>query len=326
MNSETDKTRLPISAFLIAKNEADRIGAAIASVRDWVEEVIVVDGGSTDETAAVARRAGARVLFQPWQGFGLQKRSGEDACRNDWVLNLDADERVTPELADEIKSRFAEGKPDEAGYRIRVCQVYPHQPRPARWVRCYNPIRLYDRRRGRFSSSPVHDSVVLHAGARSGQLCRPMLHRSVRSLSHFVEKLNQYTNMQADDIISRGGRASLRRLLLEMPMAFLKDFFLRRHVFLGRYGFVVSVSYAYFRFLRLAKVYEQSLNGEKFPALTAPAVRPPEQPVVGRQSDVGSAGAPTVPTENRTRPNSRNAARTRTPSPDAAAGSIDRTG
>ena len=87
--------RLPLSAFIISKNEADRISRPIKSVIDWVDEVIVVDSGSTDDTVAVAERLGARVVHHEWKGYGAQKRHGEDQCRNHWLLNLDADEEVT---------------------------------------------------------------------------------------------------------------------------------------------------------------------------------------------------------------------------------------
>src|SRR5437764_957280 len=97
-------TTLPISAFIIACNEADRIGRAIASVRGWVDEIIVIDSGSSDDTVKVAQSLGARVLTHAWPGYGLQKRFGEEQCKNRWLLNLDADEEVTPELAQEIQA------------------------------------------------------------------------------------------------------------------------------------------------------------------------------------------------------------------------------
>ena len=98
--------KLPISVFIIAKNEADRIATTIGSVREWVDEVIVIDGGSTDETIAVAKENGAKVEYNQWAGYGLQKRFGEDLCQNNWLLNLDADEEISQELAQEIQELF----------------------------------------------------------------------------------------------------------------------------------------------------------------------------------------------------------------------------
>lgn len=100
--------RLPLSVFIIAQDEADRIVPTIESVIEWVDEVIVIDSGSKDGTVDKAAAAGARVIYNPWPGYGAQKRFGEDHCRNSWVLNIDADERVTPELAKEIQALFSE--------------------------------------------------------------------------------------------------------------------------------------------------------------------------------------------------------------------------
>ena len=145
--------RLPISCFIIAKDEADRIGRTIESVQPWVNEVIVVDSGSTDDTMAVAIRAGARAISNAWPGFGQQKRFAEDQCTNDWLLNIDADEVVTPELCREIEALFANGSPPCVAYGMPVQLVYPGASKPRRWARDHWCIRLYDRRAVRFRAS-----------------------------------------------------------------------------------------------------------------------------------------------------------------------------
>src|SRR5437868_420179 len=118
--------KLPISCFIIAKNEADRVGTAIRSVIDWVDEVIVVENDSHDGTASVAQSLGARVISHPWQGYGLQKRFGEEQCRNDWLLNIDADEEVSAELAEEIRRVFSDiGNSELAGFILRVRDLLP---------------------------------------------------------------------------------------------------------------------------------------------------------------------------------------------------------
>ncbi|MDN3718133.1 glycosyltransferase family 2 protein [Roseibium salinum] len=165
--------RLPLSAFIIARNEADRIARPIESVRGWVDEVVVIDSGSTDGTIAVAERLGAKVVHNEWAGYGPQKRFGEDQCRNDWLLNLDADEEVTPELAAEIRAKFADGSYREAdGWRIMIRDMYAHENAPAPWAYGYHQIRLYDRRQGRFSDSIVHDTVRPEEGAKNREPLR----------------------------------------------------------------------------------------------------------------------------------------------------------
>lgn len=120
----------PLSCCIIAKNEADRIGATIASVAELADEVVVIDSGSSDDTAAVAEALGARVIFHDWPGYGPQKRFSEDAATHDWILHLDADEVVTPALHAEIKALMAAG-PALNGYRFRICDIYPGRARPA---------------------------------------------------------------------------------------------------------------------------------------------------------------------------------------------------
>jgi glycosyltransferase involved in cell wall biosynthesis len=247
--------RLPLSVFIITRDEEDRLGAAIDSVTGWADEVIVVDSGSTDGTVALAGRLGARVLHHDWHGYGLQKRFAEDQCRNAWLLNLDADERVTPELRAEIEALFALGEPPLAGYRIYIRQIYAHETRPSRWAMTYDPVRLYDRRAGRYSDSPVHDRVVLDE-RRVGRLRHCMTHFSIRSLAHLVDKHNKYTSALAEDYVARGRRLNPLRLLIEFPLAFFKAYVFRRRMFMGFHGLALAMTFAYFRFMRLAKIYE----------------------------------------------------------------------
>lgn len=256
--------RLPLSAFIIAKNEADRISLPIRSVIDWVDEVIVVDSGSTDGTIAVAGELGARVIHKDWEGYGPQKRAGEDACRNEWLLNLDADEEVTPELAAEIQAKFADGSYlDADGWRIMIRDMYAHEDTPAPWAYGYHQIRLYDRRKGRFSDSTVHDTVRPQEGAAIANLDGIMAHRPLRSLAFQVEKYNRYSGMQVDDMRSRGRRLPRSRLLLEFPASFFKAYFARKYRKYGWWGFILSINYAHARFLRVAKAYEAELLDKK---------------------------------------------------------------
>ncbi|WP_299484410.1 glycosyltransferase family 2 protein [uncultured Roseibium sp.] len=252
--------RLPLSAFIISKNEADRIARPIQSVVDWVDEVIVVDSGSTDDTIAVAEGLGARVVHKEWEGYGPQKRYGEDQCRNDWLINLDADEEVTPELADEIMTKFADRSYANAdGWRIMIRDMYAHETAPAPWAYGYHQIRLYDRRKGRFSDSTVHDTVRPQEDARIDNLSGIMAHRSIRSLDFQVGKYNRYSGMQVEDMRARGRSLPRSRLLTEFPVSFFKAYFVRKYRKYGWWGFILSVNYAHARFLRVAKAYEADL-------------------------------------------------------------------
>lgn len=252
------EARLPVSCFIIAKDEADRIGTTIRSVRAWVDEVIVVDSGSTDGTRELARDLGAAVFENAWPGYGLQKRFGEDRCRNTWLLNLDADEEVTETLRTEIHALFAEGEPAADGYEITIANLFPGETHPGRFAHALSPVRLYRRDRGRYSESPVHDRVAFEPNTRIARLAGTVYHRSIRSLGDQLAKLDRYSTMQADDFIARGRRLSRIRVFTEFPIAFLKAWIGRRLVLRGTYGFLVAMNYAIFRHIRIAKIYERT--------------------------------------------------------------------
>ena len=254
------QTVLPLSCFIIAKDEAHRLGAAIRSVKDWVDEVVVVvDDSSTDDTLAVAQAHGVVAVENAWPGYGAQKRFAEERCRNTWLLNIDADEAVTPALAAEIQALFAVGPPAADGYRVFIAEMFAFESKPGRFAHGLWQIRLYDRRKGRFSESSVHDTVRPIAGARIADLKGTLDHRSTTSLSFAVAKLNRYTDAQVADMRAYPRRIGPHRIFSEFPLAFLKAYFLRRYFLRGRWGWVLAVNYAFFRHLRVAKAYEAAL-------------------------------------------------------------------
>lgn len=247
--------RLPISVFIIAKNEADRIPLTIRSVRDWVDEVIVIDSGSADDTVAVAESLGATVTFNEWRGYGPQKVLGETLCRNDWILNLDADEEISPELASEIRDLFA-GGPSRGAYRLHILPLHSFQDTGHKWTATQKPVRLYRKSMAGFKDSTVHDSVIVHEGS-IGVLKGMVNHRSFRSLAHHVEKVNSYSSAQAEDLYCRGRNPSRIELVVVPIFAFLKQYLLRREFVNGIDGVIISYMYAFQRFIRLAKTRER---------------------------------------------------------------------
>lgn len=248
---------LPLSIFIIAQDEADRIGDAIRAVLGLTDDLVVVDSGSSDATPAIAAALGARVVTNAWPGYGLQKRFAEDLCRHPWLFNLDADEIAPPELAAEIRALFDSGGPGRDAYRIGIAEVFPGEVRARPWAYTLWPVRLYRRDRGRYSSSPVHDRVELAAGAAIGRLGAKLHHFSVRSLGAQIDKLNRYSDRQAADLAARGVSIPTWRLFVEFPAAFLKAFIGRRHALRGTYGFLTAMNYAIARHLRLAKHFER---------------------------------------------------------------------
>ncbi len=253
--------RLPLSCFIIAQDEEDRIGQTLESVRGVSDDIVVIDSGSRDRTQEISKQAGARVVFNAWQGFGQQKRFGEEQCQHDWVLNLDADEVLTPELISEIKSLFAQGVPAKNGYSIKFLTVYPGRAKPRLLADYHNYVRLYDKSKLRFPDHACHDSIAVDP-SQIGQLSGTAFHHSNRSLDHFISKENYYTTLQAATLAAKPQWQLYVRLIFEFPFAFGRYYFLRGHFLGGAVGFSYAVSHAYFRFVRIAKMLEKRRNQE----------------------------------------------------------------
>lgn len=248
---------LPVSVFVIAQNEADRLPRVLEAVSGLSDDIVLVDSGSTDGTQAVAAGFGARVFHNNWTGYGPQKRFAEEQCRHNWVLNLDADEVMPPDLVAEVRALFAGGEPPADAYELRIAEVFPGERKAHGWAYSLAPVRLYRLDRGRYNASPVHDRVDLQPGARVARLKGTIQHFSVRSLGDQLMKLNHYTNQQATDLIARSVHVPTWRLFLEFPAAFFKAYVMRRHFVRGIYGFMTAMNFAFYRWLRIAKAIER---------------------------------------------------------------------
>jgi len=248
--------RLALSAFLIVRDEAARLPATLAAL-GFADEIVVVDSGSADATPAIAEAAGARVIHRDWEGYGPQKAFAEAQCRHDWVLNLDADEVVTPALAAEIAALFRDGPPAPGAFRLRILNVYPGDARPRPFAADYEVVRLYHRAAGRYRAHPLFDRVELAAGVRARRLAGPVHHFPLTTWSHMVEKENRYSSFQAEAARPRARALLLLRLAGEFPLAFLKFYLLRRHVTGGWKGFAFAMIAAFARWLRILKLLER---------------------------------------------------------------------
>lgn len=246
-----------LSIFIIARNEGDRIGRTLDAVRPLSDDIIVIDSHSTDDTRAVSEAHGARVIEHAFEGYGRQKRFGETQCKHAWLLNIDADEVIPPDLADEIAGLFTKGEPAQDAYKIRIAEIFPGEGAPHPLSYALSPVRLWRRDKGTYSESPVHDRVDLVPGARIGKLKGTIHHFSVRSLGAQIDKLNAYTDDQVRDLEARGQSISPARMVLEFPLNFIKAYVLRRHALRGAYGFMTAMNFAFYRYLRAAKSIER---------------------------------------------------------------------
>ena len=245
---------MKLTVTVITYNEAEHIAAALDSVA-WADEVIVVDSGSTDATVAIARTKATRVIERGWPGYSDQKNFAADNASNEWVLSMDADERVTPALATEIRELLDDG-PRLKGYRMkRVSHYLGRWIRSTDWFPDYQ-LRLYDRRAGRWNGLKIHESFQLNEGA-PGVLTGEMEHYAYRNISHHLQKIDAYTTLIADQWVGEGRQTSFLALLLHPQFAFVRNYIIRRGFMDGTPGFVVSLLNSYYVFLKLAKLWER---------------------------------------------------------------------
>ncbi len=240
-----------VSATVITLNEAAHIRECLASLT-WADEVIVIDSGSTDGTPDLARAAGARVIERDWPGYGAQKDFAAGTASHDWILSVDADERVTPELAAEIRATLV-NPGDHAGFRLP--RVTWHL---GRWIRTTDwypdhQLRLYDRRHANWARRRVHESVT--ARGRVGQLSCDLQHYAYRDLAHHLDTVQRYTTLAALQMADEGRTAGLLSLAVHPPAAFLRNYVLKRGFMDGIPGLIISAMNAHYVFLKFAKLW-----------------------------------------------------------------------
>jgi len=255
--------KLPISVFIITKDEEERLHFAINSVKDWVDEVIVVDSGSSDRTLEIAKELGSKTFYNDWKGFGAQKIFGENLCKNKWILNIDADEEITPAVKNNIQKLFENGEPDEVAFKMFWKMLFLHQKTPPKIGVTSSFIRLYNKEKAGFRDSTIHDSVVLKSTGNVGVIKGYVNHRCFKSLKHWSDKINLYSTLQAEEWFAKKRKKPTVRIVFEPFLAFFKSFFLRKYFLYGIDGFMASLIYAYSKTLRLAKVrelYEKNPN------------------------------------------------------------------
>jgi glycosyltransferase involved in cell wall biosynthesis len=244
---------VPLSAVVIAQNEEKAIPDALASVA-FCDDVLLVDSGSTDRTREVAAAAGARVIVNaPWPGFTAQRDFATRAARHDWVLPLDADERVSPALRAEIEALRARGF-DADGYRIpRVARYLGRWIRATDWYPDWQ-VRLFDRRRGGWEGDLVHESVRVHG--KLGRLRGELEHFPYVDISDHLRKIDSYTTLWARQARAAGRGSNVADMAAGASWAFFRNYVLKRGLLLGSAGFIVSVLNTHYTFVKLAKLRE----------------------------------------------------------------------
>jgi (heptosyl)LPS beta-1,4-glucosyltransferase len=238
-----------ISAVLITFNEEENIAAAIDSLR-WADEILVVDSESTDRTCETADRMGARVIVRPWPGFSEQKQFAVDTARHDWVFSLDADERVSPELTASIIA-LRKSQLGVDGYRISRLPFYMGRAiRHGGWYPD-RQVRLFDRRKGKWKSAVIHESVVMADDSRTEDLDGDILHFTVRNaLEHHRMIGDRYAPLGARQMLQSGRTTSSVKAVASGLGAFLKTYIVRLGFLDGFAGFCIAWFAAHNAFLK----------------------------------------------------------------------------
>jgi glycosyltransferase involved in cell wall biosynthesis len=249
-----------LSVVTIALNEERNIEACLASVH-WADELLVVDSGSTDRTVELARKYTDRVITVPWQGYGATKNQALGLVRGDWVLWLDADERVTPELARDIQAVLQAGETPVAAYAMARRAYFL-----GRWIRHsgWYPARvtrLFRRSAGRFTERNVHEQLVVDGPV--AVLGNDLLHFTDPDLHHYFAKFNRYTTLAAEDLDAAGRRWSPADLLLRPWFQFFKMYILRLGFLDGMEGCILAVVSSAYVFVKYAKLRERQRTAHR---------------------------------------------------------------
>jgi glycosyltransferase involved in cell wall biosynthesis len=247
-------SRATCSAVVITRNEEQRLATCLGSLA-WADEIVVVDAESSDATVEIARRFTDRVIVRPWPGFAAQKNFAAGHAQGDWILSVDADEEVSAELRGEILT-VLDGPPPIAGYAVPRRNIFW-----GRWIRHGGlypdwQVRLFQRGRGRFVERAVHESVEVTGDVE--RLGGPLVHRSYESITQFLERANRYSSLAADDLARGGRRVGSGQLVLRPLGRFLTMYVLRRGFLDGTPGLLLAALYAYYVFIRSAKVWEKT--------------------------------------------------------------------
>ena len=246
--------RFRLSVVVVTRNEEERLRACLEAVV-WADEIVVVDAESEDKTVAIAQEFTDCVVVRPWPGYAAQKNTALDLATGDWVLSLDADEVVSPELRAEIARVLASDGPAD-GYAVPRRNIFC-----GRWVRhggLYpdRQLRLFRRGRGRFEARAVHESVRVDGRVES--VAGHLEHRSYRDVSDFLLRADRYSTLAAEEAVAQGQRAGVSALVLRPFGRFLAMYVVQGGFLDGWRGFLLATLYAYYVLIRSAKIWERT--------------------------------------------------------------------
>ncbi len=245
------KAKIPVSVYMITLNEEANIGAALERMTEF-DEVIVVDSGSRDRTVEIADGyPNVRTSFRSWEGFAAQKSHAMSLCRNEWVLNVDADEILTDAFIEEVRKTVAA---DEVDALESTRTLYRWGKRPRHPGGTNRLIRLFRKSAGHYPERRVHESISIDG--RTARTEAAILHYENLTYTERVAKANRYSEARAEDKFDAGETASLWTLLFIFPLIFHQHYFLKGHILDGVDGLLTSMNAAFYAFMKYAKLWE----------------------------------------------------------------------
>jgi (heptosyl)LPS beta-1,4-glucosyltransferase len=250
-----------VSIILLARDEADRLPPCLDSIT-WADEVVVVvDAATADDSAELCRRAGGKVTVQAWQGFSAQWQTALDAATCDWIFMMAADERVTPELAHNIRAALADAG-DITAFAVPICNIFW-----GRRLTCRYPdfhLRLFRRGAGHISKREVHEGWEPNdPAARTARLRGDLIHDSYRDLTHYMEKMHAYAELGARQVVKTKTIRGIWPIIQHALVNFLKYQLLKGGFRDGAPGFVYNVAHSIYVFHKYAKAYELTMMQER---------------------------------------------------------------
>lgn len=244
-----------LAAALIVKNEAEHLHDCLASIADWVDEIVIVDAGSNDATLEIAASFNARVMVNTdWQGFGFQRRLAQRHVQAEWVLWVDADEHVTPELRAEIQAILRDPPLNTLFAMPRLSWAFGRFIHHSGWYPGY-VVRLYPTTLASYDDALVHEKVVVPDHAQIHHLTNHLLHYTYNDIKHCVDKTAGYSAIWAKQQYAKGKRANLLQAVLHGMACFLKMYVLKAGFLDGSHGFILATVGSYTTFLKYANLF-----------------------------------------------------------------------
>jgi len=252
--------KIKLSAIIITHNEEKDIQECIDSLKGVADEILVVDSFSADKTEEICKNSGVRFLQHEWEGYGKQKNWGNQQAAHDYILSLDADERLSDELKEAILNIKKNWQYDVysvnrltyfLGRKLKYC-LYPNRQ-----------IRLFDRRETRWNDNKVHEKIMTGNNIKTKHINKNIIHPLKRSIHEHIETLNNYSTLSAQDSFDLGKKPGIFKLIFSPLHSFIKNYFIKLGFLDGVFGFLVSINVAHYSFLKYAKLIELYKNSKR---------------------------------------------------------------